>query len=58
MLILATAARSILRITVRRNVGPSHHGLDEQMFGTKYQVSRSGQIDQEQRGTVVLTGRI
>jgi hypothetical protein len=36
----------------------SHHGLDEQMFGTKYQVSRSGQIDQEQRGTVVLTGRI
>jgi hypothetical protein len=31
-------------------------GSDEQMFGAKQQVSRSGQIDQDQRGTVVLTG--
>jgi hypothetical protein len=53
---LATAARSILRITVR-NVGPSQDGSNEQMFGADDQIPHEGQSDQTEQEAIAAGWR-
>jgi hypothetical protein len=53
---LATAARSILRITVR-NVGPSQDGSNEQMFGANDQIPHEGQSDQTEQEAIAAGWR-